>query len=98
MRLARPSLVEALFKVKREFKPWDRNPLGLATANQLNALRDYIEELENKDAELRGRSATDTGRGGSNLPGGPKNGRPMGKCKEDFEREDSGGAQALPPV
>lgn len=48
MPLARPSLVEVLFKHNREFKAWDRNPLGLATANQLNALRDYIKELEDR--------------------------------------------------
>lgn len=46
----RPSLAEALFRKNRPFEPYDPNPFRMVTANQLNALRDYIEELENKNA------------------------------------------------
>lgn len=85
--LNRPSLAEALFKNKKPFKPYDRNPLGLATANQINALREYIEELETENVQLRSehastgardRPTTDSEGGGADIPCGPENGEPLG--------------------
>lgn len=49
----RPSLVVALCKPNRPYKHWDRNPMSVATANQLNALREYIEDLERQVELIR---------------------------------------------